>query len=85
MHSEYIYDLKQTDASETLWYLIEQLLDDAVFYIKLWRWLTPYQMCIIFHTKDKLDIFYMQGYSAGLVQQLRPCFGSFLFWSKTFW
>ena len=57
MHSEYIYNLKQTDASETLWYLIEQLLDDADFDIKLWRWLTPCQMCIIFHTKEKLDIF----------------------------
>ena len=56
MHSEYIYNLKQTDASETPWHLIEQLLDDADFDIKFWRWLTPCQMCI-FHTKEKLDIF----------------------------
>ena len=39
---EYIYNLKKTDARETLWYLIVQLLDDADFDIKLWKWLTPY-------------------------------------------
>ena len=44
MHSEfeYIYNLKQTDARETLWYLIAQLLDDADLDIKLWRRLTLY-------------------------------------------
>ena len=38
-------------------------------------------MCIFFHTKAQPD---MQGYSAGLVQQPRPLFGSFLFCSKSF-
>ena len=32
---EYIYNLTQTDARETLSYLIAQLLDDADFDIKL--------------------------------------------------
>ena len=41
-------------------------------------------MCIFFHTKAELDIFSMQGYSAGLVQQPRPCFSSFLFCPKPF-
>ena len=42
MHSEYIYNLKQTDARETLWYLIAQLLGNTDFDIKLWRWLKSY-------------------------------------------
>ena len=77
MNLEYIYNPKQTDARETLWYLIEQLLDDADFDIKLWMW-SPCQMCIIFHAKAEWLVArykgILQGWCSSQNLELVSCF-----------